>query len=657
MAVSKMKKLTLIAEDKKTHEILVTLQGFQGVEVRDVFDLKENNQWVKAFFTDFEPNDQQDQIQQIDQQIEAIHQSIKFIKDHGSSKEKAIHLKRRFLTLQQLEEQFDPEKLLTELTEIENLISRFAELNQREKTLTVEEEVFSKWQYLDVIPQQNNLKTSQTFLGTVETENWEKLKADLQQETIYFEEVYSDGKITNFSLIYLNQQQAVVKQLIAHFSITKFDYLESQLPKNKLAEIHSEQNDVYQAKQQLSTMIGQKRVNIHELEWAEETLLAQKNRLLVHKSYIQTDHLFVLQGWIAEDEVLSLEKRLATEEVYLSVEEPNLVEIETEIPTKLKNSRLVKPFEMLTEMYALPKYEEIDPTPWFTPFYLVFFGMMVADIGYGLLMLIATTIVLKSQILPNGTKRFMEFFQILSIPTIVWGLIYNGFFGFSLPYKPILSTSNDVITILILSIIFGLIQIFVGLGLAAAENIKAKNYLAAISQGFAWQGIFVGGIIAAAGKMLLTSSPIFILGIIIAGISALSIVVLPMVGSKSKLAALAGGAYDLYGITGYIGDLVSYTRLMALGISGGSIAAAFNMLVGYMPPVAKFSVGILLMLVLHGLNIFLSLLSAYVHGARLQYVEFFGKFYQGGGKPFKPLKTEEKYINIEKKDKLEEISK
>ncbi len=106
------------------------------------------------------------------------------------------------------------------------------------------------------------------------------------------------------------------------------------------------------------------------------------------------------------------------------------------------------------------------------------------------------------------------------------------------------------------------------------------------------------------------------------------------------------GVYDLYGVTSYIGDFVSYSRLMALGISGGSIAAAFNMLIGYMPPVARFSAGVVLIIVLQGLNIFLSLLSAYVHAARLQYVEFFGKFYEGGGQAFTPLKPEEKYMNF-----------
>jgi V/A-type H+-transporting ATPase subunit I len=160
--------------------------------------------------------------------------------------------------------------------------------------------------------------------------------------------------------------------------------------------------------------------------------------------------------------------------------------------------------------------------------------------------------------------------------------------------------------------------------------------------------MMIGAVVAGLGKMILDSQALFKIGVGLAIASALLVVVTPMMQSKSKIKGLAKGAYDLYGISGYIGDLVSYTRLMALGISGGSIAAAFNMLVSYMPPVARFTVGILLMVALHGLNIFLSLLSAYVHGARLQYVEFFGKFYEGGGRAFRPLKTEEKYINIEK---------
>ena len=172
-----------------------------------------------------------------------------------------------------------------------------------------------------------------------------------------------------------------------------------------------------------------------------------------------------------------------------------------------------------------------------------------------------------------------------------------------------------------------------------------------MNDGFAWQGILLGIILILLGTMILKNNAFVYLGGALAVLSAVCILIIPVFQSSSKAKGIAKGAYNLYGLTGYIGDLVSYTRLMALGISGGSIAAAFNMLVAFMPPAARFSVGILLIIALQALNMFLTLLSAYVHGARLQYVEFFGKFYTGGGRSFKPLKTVEKYVNINHKKK------
>ncbi|GCF92227.1 V-type ATP synthase subunit I [Enterococcus florum] len=656
MAVSKMQKLTLIAEQGRSEEILAAVQGFQNVEVRDVFQAAQNNQWVDQFFGDYQPEDRQAVIQEIDFKVEALAHSIRFIEHYGSSKEKGFHLKRRVLTLKELERNFDQAAFEKELKEVQTLEDQFNQIQETIRQLSEEEETLSRWQYLDMVPADNPSKLTNLLLGTIDEANWEDFQSTIaQQETIYLEELYNAQSEVSFSLIYLKEEQPAINELIHRYNVVRFVYEKKQLPKERLIAINAELKKLNESLKKQIVLIGQKRVNIESLEWAEETLLARKNRLRIHDHYIQTKQLFVMQGWVEADAFVEFRTFLfdlvGKENVYLEVEEPTSNEIAVEIPTKLKNNPIVRPFEMLTEMYSLPKYHEVDPTPWFAPFYFVFFGMMVADAGYGALMLIATTLALKVMLFPRGMKRFMQFFQILSIPTIIWGLIYDSYFGFALPYQPILSTSDDVIAILILSIVFGVIQIFVGLGLAASENIKAKDYLSAVSDGFAWQGIFIGGIVAGAGQMLLGSSALMTVGVIIAIISALAIVFIPMMQSGSKVKGLARGAYNLYGLTGYIGDLVSYTRLMALGISGGSIAAAFNMLVGFMPPAARFTVGILLMLVLHGLNIFLSLLSAYVHGARLQYVEFFGKFYQGGGRPFAPLKTEEKYVNIEQQEK------
>lgn len=649
MAVSKMSKLTLIAQQGHSEQILSAIQGFQGVEIRDLFQQTVSNEWVEKYFNEVDPLPSQDTLAKIDQQLEQITHAIRFVEHHGSSREKGLHLKRQHATLRTLEGNFDEAALLSELESIQELERLFSEANAKQQELQTQESLLQKWQALDFLPKEYVLHSTKCFLGTADASIWDSFEQQLKNEQIHYEIIYSDDHIVNFVLLYLRAEQGTVQELVRQFSIVAFTYNRVQLPKAELTRIQRENLELVEEQKRLAQLIGQKKIVIEELETAEEVLLARKNRWLIHNHFIKDDKVFLIQGWLETETYNDFESFMGNligkENLYLEIEEPTDIEINEEIPTKLKNNAIVKPFEMLTEMYSLPKYHEVDPTPWFMPFYFVFFGMMVADVGYGALMLIATTIALRS-ILPRGMERFMHFFQILAVPTILWGLIYNSFFGFSLGYKPILSTSEDVISILILSIIFGVIQIFIGLGLAAKENIKAKNYLGAISDGFAWQGIMVGAIVGGLGKMILNSQPLFLIGVALAVVSALMIVFTPMLQAKSKIKGLATGAYNLYGITSYIGDLVSYTRLMALGISGGSIAAAFNMLVGYMPPIARFSVGILLMVALHGLNIFLSLLSAYVHGARLQYVEFFGKFYEGGGRAFRPLKTEEKYVNI-----------
>lgn len=650
MAVSKMSKLTLIAQQEYSERILSAIQGFQGVEIRDLFQQTVSNEWVEEYFNEIDPLPSQDTLAKIDYQLEQITHAIRFVEHNGSSREKGLHLKRQVATLKALEENFDEAALLSELESIQELEQHFLDASSRQRDLSEQESLLQKWQALDFLPKEYALRSSKCFLGTADASIWESFKQELKDKQIHYEIIYSDDHIVNFVLLFLRAEQGEVQELVRQFSIVAFTYNRTQLPKAELASIQREMMKLVEEQKKLARLIGQKKIVIENLETSEEVLLARKNRWLIHDRFIKDDKVFLLQGWIETDSFKSfetfVEDLIGAGNLYIEIEEPTDTEINEEIPTKLKNHKLVKPFEMLTEMYSLPKYHEVDPTPWFMPFYFVFFGMMVADAGYGALMLVATTVALRT-ILPRGMERFMRFFQILAVPTILWGLIYNSFFGFSLDYTPILSTSDDVISILILSIVFGVIQIFIGLGLAAKENIKAKNYLGAVSDGFAWQGIMVGAIVGGLGKMLMDSQGLFFIGVGLAVLSALLIIVTPMLQSKSKLKGLAKGAYNLYGITSYIGDLVSYTRLMALGISGGSIAAAFNMLVGYMPPIARFSVGILLMLALHGLNIFLSLLSAYVHGARLQYVEFFGKFYEGGGRAFRPLKTEEKYVNIE----------
>lgn len=651
MAVTKMKKLTIIAPKNHQASLLKTIQGLQQLQIRDVFVQSVSNEWVKTYFKEIKPVDYQNEMTTNQQLVSKINEAIQFILHYGNLKQPKDVLKRQNLSLSELEGLHEHFDLVGELANIQELQERWQTNEQSLRKLNEKEQDLFAWQKLDIIPNQFASKQVRLQLATVASENWLAFEQASQQlPELYLELIYDDTKEAHFAMVYLESLTEQVKHFASQFSAVEVHLAIEQTPSQAIKQIDQQVKALVQQQKELALEIGQKRQLIAQLQLSEEYLLAKIERYQALSQFVQTEHLFVLQGWVGQTDCQELTQALQSsvpyEEVYLSFEEPTAAEIQEEVPTKLNNHPIVRPFEMLIEMYSLPKYDEIDPTPWMFPFFLVFFGMMVADIGYGVLMLVATTVALHTQVFKKGTERFLRFFQVVSIPTILWGFIYNSCFGESLPYKPLLSTQEDVIQILLLTVSFGFIQIMVGLALAGYQNVKRKDYLGAITNGFAWQAILVGLAIYAAGTFLNLGTLVGQLGIVIALIGVASIIFIPTFTNKSKVLGFVGGLYQLYGISSYIGDLVSYTRLMALGISGGAIAAAFNLIVGFMPPVFRFTIGLVLLVALHALNIFLSLLGAYVHGARLQYVEFFGKFYEGGGKVFQPLKSAEKHVNI-----------
>lgn len=651
MAVTKMKKLTIIAPKNHQASLVKTIQGLQQLQIRDVFMQSVSNEWVKTYFKEIKPVDYQEEIANNQQLVSKINEAIQFILHYGNLKAPKNILKRQNLSLNELESLHERFDLEGELANIAHLQEKWQTIEQSLRKLNEKEQDLFAWQKLDIIPNDFSSKKVQVQLATVASENWLAFQqASKQLETFYLELIYDDTKEAHFGMIYLDDLAEQVKVLASQYSVVPVHLAINQTPTQALKHMNQQMNDLLQQQKELTRLIGEKRQIIEQLQLAEEFVLARLERYQALSQFVQTEYLFVLQGWVGENDcetfIQALKASVPYEEIYVSLEDPSPEEIQEEVPTKLNNHPLIRPFEMLIEMYSLPKYDEVDPTPWMFPFFLVFFGMMVADIGYGVLMLVATTIALHTQVFKASTERFLRFFQVVSIPTILWGFIYNSCFGESLPYKPLLSTQEDVIQILLLTVSFGFIQIMVGLALAGYQNIKRKDYLGAITNGFAWQAILVGLAIYAAGTFLNLGTLVGQLGIVIALIGVASIIFIPTFQSKSKVLGFVGGLYQLYGISSYIGDLVSYTRLMALGISGGAIAAAFNLIVGFMPPVFRFTIGLVLLIALHALNIFLSLLGAYVHGARLQYVEFFGKFYEGGGKVFQPLKSVEKHVNI-----------
>ncbi len=648
MAIAKMSKVMLIAPTDKQNDLLDAIQELQSLEVTSLDQAKE-------LFTENSIALQEadaEGMNALQQKFEGIHAAITFVEKNQKQPSLIQKLKtpKEQFTLSELQKEVQSWDADALVEHVESIRTTLRKKDEELKELREKEALLRKWSVLDFYPKDIfKHPYTKTKMGTIPqaTDN-AYLDGLKQSELISVHEVYHTREEIGLLVTYPRKAQQAAKEELAkaHFSIVWYAFEEA--PSVELEKNLKAQQAVVEAKKKVLEDLQEEKDLLRQLQLSAEVTYNELQKEQAKNELVNGQHVFVLQGWLTTKAVDAVEVQLKDklgegEYVFLPLE---IAEEEyEEVPTVLENNTFLQPFENLTEMYGLPKYGELDPTPYTAPFYLVFFGMMAADLGYGALLWLGTFIMLKFFHFDKGTNRNLKFFHLLSYPVMIWGIVFGSAFGADLPFQP-LSLSKDLITIMILSIIFGVIQIMVGLSLGAYSNLKKKAYVDAYTSHLGWLAIITGIILYVLGSMVLNISWIATIGSSIAIIAAVAIVVVTVLTSENKWGGLASGLYNLYGISGYVADVVSYTRLMALAVSGGSIASAFNMLVGFLPPVARFTAGIFLIVALQGLNIFLSFLGAYVHGLRLQFVEFFGKFYDGGGHALKPFKTYEKYVDI-----------
>ena len=378
----------------------------------------------------------------------------------------------------------------------------------------------------------------------------------------------------------------------------------------------------------------------------EQAIVDMENRIdfsqvRLNGEKLADDHLLLLEGWIPADQVDETSKALDLKGVFYDVSEPTP---DDDIPIQLSNNKFAKLFEPLTKLYMLPTYQELDLTLFFAPFFMLFFGLCLGDMGYGLLMIVALPIFTKlfQLINPNFSKWLVVLF---GASTMLCGLLSGTFFGFNIydldiPFiqtmKGILYTDNS--TMFTVSLCIGVVQILFGMGIKAVNLSIQCGFKYALST-IGWLILLITvGVSAIAGFDF--SNPV-IMGILI--VAAVLIFLLNSPG-KNPLLNIGLGLWDTYNMaTGLLGDVLSYVRLFALGLSGGILANVFNsMAIGMKPdnPVAGFIVMVLIFAIGHALNIFMNILGAIVHPMRLTFVEFFkNSGYTGGGTAYRPFRT------------------
>ena len=334
--------------------------------------------------------------------------------------------------------------------------------------------------------------------------------------------------------------------------------------------------------------------------------------------------------------------------------------VEDEIlPVAFQNNAIVSPVEEITASYSMPGKDDIDPNPLMAFFYYWFFGMMFSDAGYGLLMMAVCGVLGFSNILEAGKRRMLRMFFWCGVSTTVWGIAYGSFFGDligtvsktfgsgKVEFTPVLiDPVNQALELLIISVAFGMVHILAALFVKLYKLWKKGDKEAAVYDVGFWIGVLAGISIFAIG-MAIGNSAVKYTGIILVAASGIGIVLTGGRDKKSFIMRFFSGILSLYDITGFVGDILSYSRLMALGLATGVIASVVNVL-GSLG--GNSLLGVVMFIVIsifgHSLNFAINMLGAYVHTNRLQYVEFYQKFYEGGGRRFRPLKMETKYFNF-----------
>ena len=414
-----------------------------------------------------------------------------------------------------------------------------------------------------------------------------------------------------------------------------------------LAALRQEQAELAERKAALEQEIAKCADQKPELRQLSDASRIEMDRGEAKGRTRETAETFLLEGWFPAENTKELEMLLEGCTCAWQMTDP-VPEDYPRVPVKLKNNRFTGPLNMVTEMYSLPAYGSLDPNPYMAPFFILFYGIMMADMGYGLLMMAASLLVLKKKQPTGGNRNFFALLGLCGISTFILGAMTGGFFGDFIPqlvklfnpestftwfWQPLFSPINDIIMVMLGSLALGCVQILVGMVIGFIYKLGHGEIAEALCEEAAWWIIIGCGV-----ALGVTGNKVF-LWVLLA-----VLVISQSYGKKGigeKIVGIGGSIYNH--ITGYFGDILSYVRLMALMLAGAVIAQVFNTLAAIPGNLIIFFV---ISILGNALNFALNLLGCYVHDMRLQCLEFFKYFYRDGGRAFRPVAAEPKYYRI-----------
>ncbi|HNT03183.1 MAG: V-type ATP synthase subunit I [Clostridiaceae bacterium] len=636
MAIVKMKKATMIALQSEKNEILNDLQRFGYLQVVNLEERMEQG------FEELQPDSDNEAVGRLEAKLSQVKYSIDFLGKFNTAK-KPLFAQKVQVDETKRKEYLDNEEKLNEIYEsCRSIDSRFTEIKSSETKLNNAIAQLTPWLALkEKLEEIGTTHNTNSILGFIASKYEDELSTAVKDEdlTAYLEKVGVEKENSYFMVIYHQTCEERISQLLKQVGWTKVTFSEySGTPEENINRIKAEISNLENIKKELAKKAEAMVPESGFLEILYDLLSIEKDRRSVVKDFIKTDKTFMLQGWIPEKFADDMTKLLdgITDKYTISFEAPNE---EDEIPVLLNNPKPVKPYEMITDLYSIPNAKGIDPNIFMAPFFVIFFGIMVTDAVYGIFMSAVTGYVLYKYKPQGGMKSMMWIMFFGGISTFFWGGIFGGWLGDLIKVKPWwFNPLDEPLKMLIFCLILGVIHLYTGYILQAYQNIKAGNFMDAIYDQVLWLMLLTG-------LMFLALPPLAEIGKYMAILGAAGTVIFAARSEKNIFKRFTSGVLALYGVSGFLGDVLSYSRLFALCLATGVIAQVFNAM-GVM--MGGSIIGKIIMVAFlafaHVFNTALGVLGAYVHTSRLQYVEFFGKFYEGEGKPFNPLRIKTKYI-------------
>lgn len=662
MAVRSINKKYLVVPKDKYQLVLEILQNYAAIQLEALDD----DELELEGRDDFKPLQDDDKSEYWLSNIKFALNFLKPYLDQSSKKGLFSFLKKENIIVNEN----DIGKILREfpfvniIRELENLEKQYNDQKNIISVLRREEKLLSNWKELSVQP--GSYSEFEISVGSLPINKLADFESKIKTESHFFDFIVlqESDKIVYGAAVYLVSEIEKFNQ-ISHLYDWKgetLDFKDKKTIKDLLFEINIKKRLANDKLKELKCTIKKYTKYYRNFQILHDYYSWRSMRYNENRKLLETQSSVIIQGWIPDDLLTRIKQQLKKEIGDNWAILPAPLKDGEEKPVEIKNNPVILPFEAVTDIYGNPKFDEPDPTILLAPFFIIYFGLCLTDAGYGIILSLLAGLGIYLFRPTGGMKKLMWLMVYCGAATFIFGALFGGWFGLNLETLPwpwlsnfllklqVLNPNTDPITVLILTLILGIIQIVVGLLIGFYWKIKQKKYIEAFLDNGLWalSLIFISFFILSVQGIFLESFTKWIIyGIYI----CLGLLVLTQ-GRKYKgiVPRLGVGIVSLYNFVGYFSDVLSFSRLLALGLATGIIAMVVNLIAGLVWNISY--VGWLLAIIIliggHLFNLAINVLGAYIHSGRLQFVEFFPKFMEGGGRKFKPLKQECTYIEIQK---------